>query len=38
MDLILKVVQTISDFMWGIPMLVALVGTGLYLPIKFKGK
>ncbi len=38
MDLILKVVQTISDFMWGIPMLVALVGTGLYLTIKFKGK
>ena len=38
METILKIVQTISDFMWGIPMLVALVGTGLYLTIKFRGR
>ena len=35
---ILIVIQTISEFMWGTPMTVALVGTGLYLTIKFKGR
>ncbi len=38
MELILNIVQTVSDFLWGIPMLIALVGTGLYLTIKFKGR
>ena len=36
MELILRVIQSISDFLWGTPMTVALVGTGLYLSIKFK--
>ena len=36
MELILHVIQSISDFLWGTPMTVALVGTGLYLSIKFK--
>lgn len=36
MEALLRVIQTISDFLWGTPMAVALVGTGLYLSIKFK--
>lgn len=36
MDAILNVMYAISDFLWGTPMSVALVGTGLYLSIKFK--
>ena len=36
MEFILRVIQTISDFLWGMPMTIALVGTGLYLSIKFK--
>ncbi len=36
MDFILHIIQTISDFLWGTPMTIALVGTGLYLSIKFK--
>lgn len=38
MEIILKIIQTISDFMWGTPMTIALVGTGLYLTIKFRGR
>ena len=34
MEFILTIIQTISDFLWGTPMTVALVGTGLYLSIK----
>ena len=33
---LLLVIQTISDFLWGTPMTIALIGTGLYLSIKFK--
>ncbi len=36
MEMILRIIQTISDFLWGTPMTVALVGTGLYLSVKFK--
>lgn len=36
MNGLLLVIQTISDFLWGTPMTIALIGTGLYLSIKFK--
>ena len=36
MDAILMVLSAISNFMWGPPMTIALVGTGIYLSIKFK--
>lgn len=36
MEAILNVLWAISDFMWGPPMTIALVGTGLYLSIKFR--
>ena len=36
METLLTVIQTISDFLWGTPMTIALIGTGLYLSIKFK--
>lgn len=36
MDSILNVMYAISNFLWGTPMTIALVGTGLYLTIKFK--
>lgn len=36
MDLFLNILQSISDFLWGTPMTVALVGTGVYLSFKFK--
>lgn len=36
MDSILKFLTAISDFLWGTPMLVALVGTGIFLTISFK--
>ena len=36
MDTILHIIQTISDFLWGTPMSVSLVATGLYLSYKFK--
>lgn len=36
METLLRIIQSISDFLWGTPMAVALVGTGLYLSIKFK--
>ena len=36
MDTILNILTAISDFLWGTPMTIALVGTGLYLSIKFK--
>jgi len=34
MNGLLLVIQTISDFLWGTPMTIALIGTGLYLSIK----
>ena len=36
MNGLLHVIQTISDFLWGTPMTIALIGTGLYLSNKFK--
>lgn len=36
MESILNVMWAISDFLWGTPMTVALVGTGLFLTLKFK--
>ncbi len=37
MELIEKIVSTLSGIVWGAPMLVLLVGTGLYLTIILKG-
>lgn len=34
--MILDVLTAISDFLWGPPMTVVLVGTGLYLSIRFR--
>jgi len=34
---ILSILQEISNFIWGIPLLVLLVGTGIYLTIILKG-
>ena len=36
MDSIESLVSTISSFVWGVPMLTLLVGTGLYLTIRLK--
>lgn len=36
MDSILNILWSISDFLWGTPMTIALVGTGIYLTINFK--
>ena len=32
-----KLISSLSSFVWGVPMLVLLVGTGLYLTIRLKG-
>ena len=37
MEMIEKLVATLSGIVWGAPMLVLLVGTGLYLTIILKG-
>lgn len=37
MDVINNVISAASSFVWGPPMLILLVGTGLYLTIKLKG-
>ncbi|MGB6329176.1 MAG: sodium:alanine symporter family protein [Halarcobacter sp.] len=37
MDLLDSFISSASGFIWGLPMLVLLVGTGLYLSIKLKG-
>ena len=36
MDALLNAMWAVSDFLWGTPMTIALVGTGIYLSIKFK--
>ena len=36
METLDSLVSTISNFVWGAPMLILLVGTGLYLTIKLK--
>lgn len=33
--MLLTIISTISDFLWGTPMTVALVGTGIYLGLRF---
>ncbi len=37
MDLLNQIVSSASSFVWGVPMLVLLVGTGLFLTIRLKG-
>lgn len=37
MELIEKIVSTLSGIVWGTPMLVLLVGTGIYLTVILKG-
>ena len=37
MDTLNQIVSDISSFVWGVPMLVLLVGTGLFLTIRLKG-
>jgi len=37
MELLDNFISSASGFVWGVPMLVLLVGTGLYLTIKLKG-
>ncbi|MCK5740045.1 sodium:alanine symporter family protein [bacterium] len=34
---ILVIIQQISDFVWGVPLLVLLVGTGVFLTIRLRG-
>lgn len=36
-DSILHLVQRMSDYIWGVPLLVLLVGTGIYLTIRLGG-
>lgn len=36
MDVFSSFLTTVADFMWGTPMTIALVGTGLFLTIMFK--
>ncbi|AXX91301.1 sodium:alanine symporter family protein [Malaciobacter molluscorum LMG 25693] len=37
METLNNVISAISSFVWGVPMLTLLVGTGLYLTIRLKG-
>ena len=37
MEVLDNIISTASDFIWGVPMLILLVGTGLYLTIRLKG-
>ena len=37
MDGIIEVISRISDFVWGLPLIILLVGTGLWLTIMLKG-
>lgn len=36
-DSVLHLVQQLSDFVWGVPLLVLLVGTGIFLTIRLRG-
>ncbi len=36
-DLFLEIVQQISDFLWGFPLIILLVGTGLWLTVNLRG-
>lgn len=37
MDLIREYVQIIADFLWGFPLIILLVGTGLWLTLNLRG-
>jgi len=37
METLSKILSEISGFLWGIPLMVALLGTGIYLTFKSKG-
>ncbi len=37
MEVLDNLISTASGFVWGVPMLVLLVGTGLYLTIRLRG-
>jgi len=37
MEILEEIISSASSFVWGVPMLVLLVGTGLYLSIRLKG-
>jgi len=37
MEILEEIISSASGFVWGVPMLVLLVGTGLYLSIRLKG-
>ncbi len=37
MEFLDEIISSASSFVWGVPMLVLLVGTGLYLSIRLKG-
>ncbi|TLP41264.1 alanine/glycine:cation symporter family protein [Arcobacter arenosus] len=37
MEILDEIISSASSFVWGVPMLVLLVGTGLYLSIRLKG-
>ena len=34
---ILNVLTAIRDFIWGLPLIILLVGTGIFLTIRLKG-
>ena len=34
---ILKILTTVRDFVWGLPLIILLVGTGIFLTIRLKG-
>lgn len=36
-DQILSIISQLRDFVWGIPLLILLVGTGIFLTIRLKG-
>jgi len=38
MDALLNVIYAISDILWGTPGIIAVVGTGIFLTILFKGR
>ena len=37
METLDRLLSTLANFVWGVPMLVLLVGTGLYLTIVLRG-
>nr|WP_221929313.1 hypothetical protein [Tepidiphilus sp. J10] len=37
MDALNQLLSTVANFVWGVPMLVLLVGTGLYLTVVLRG-